>query len=257
MVLVLAVIIVSLLVISCGKNSDGKVSSSIESTTAQSTESGKYLNIGVDSTFPPFAFLLEDKVSGFDIDIAGEIAKRLGMELKISQVSWNEIFDRVNDEGIDAIISGVSISAERQKTTDFSDPYYILEFISLTLNSSNITLREELVNKKVGMLKNEMENLSADVLSNYSITGYDDVVTLIKGLKAEEIQGIIISIPIGVKILIEDPDTYRYINKIESGIKYSIVLKKGSPLTEKINQVLKEIEDDGTYKKIFENWFKI
>ena len=255
--MVLAAIIFSLLVISCGKNNDVKIKSSIDSTTAESTESGKYLNIGVDSTFPPFAFLIEDKVSGFDIDIAGEIAKRLGRELKISQISWNEIFDRINDAGIDAIISGVSNSAERQKTTDFSEPYYTLEFISLTLNSSIITLKEELVNKKVGMLKNEMENLSPDVLSNYSITGYDDVVALIKGLKAEEIQGIIISIPIGAKILNEDPDTYRFINKMESSIKYSIVLKKGSPLTDRINQVLKEIKDDGTYKKIYENWLKI
>ncbi|MCX6346430.1 MAG: ABC transporter substrate-binding protein [Actinobacteria bacterium] len=247
--MVLAAIIFSLLVRSCGKNNDVKIQSSIDATTAESTESGKYLN--------PFAFLIEDKVSGFDIDIAGEIAKRLGRELKISQISWNEIFDRINDAGIDAIISGVSNSVERQKTTDFSEPYYTLEFISLTLNSSIITLKEELVNKKVGMLKNEMENLSPDVLSNYSITGYDDVVALIKGLKAEEIQGIIISIPIGVKILNEDPDTYRFINKMESSIKYSIVLKKGSPLTDRINQVLKEIKDDGTYKKIYDNWFKI
>jgi ABC-type amino acid transport substrate-binding protein len=253
--LALTAIILSLLVISCGKNSD--IKSSIESTKAESTESSNYLNIGVDSTFPPFAFLMEDKVSGFDIDIAGEIAKRLGRELKISQISWNEIFDRVNDAGIDAIISGVANSADRQKTADFSEPYYTLEFVSLTLNSSSITLKEELVNKKVGMLKNEMEDLSADVLSDYSIAGYDDVVALIKGLKAEEVQGIIISIPIGVKILNEDPDTYRFLNKMESIIKYSIVLKKGSPLTDKINQILKELKDDGTYETIYNNWFKI
>ncbi|MHB1376580.1 MAG: ABC transporter substrate-binding protein [Candidatus Humimicrobiaceae bacterium] len=253
----LAAIVLSLLVISCGKSNDEKVNSSIESTKAESTESGNYLNIGVDSTFPPFAFLMEDKISGFDIDIAGEIAKRLGMKLKISQISWDEIFDRINDTGIDAIISGVSNSTDKQKTSDFSEPYYTLEFISLTLNSSSITLKEELVNKKVGMLKNEMEDLSADVLSGYSITGYDDVVALIKGLKAEEIQGILISIPIGVKILNEDPGTYRFINKMESSIKYSIVLKKGSSLTDRINQVLKELKDDGTYKKIYDNWFKI
>ena len=107
------------------------------------------------------------------------------------------------------------------------------------------------------MLKNEMEDLSPDVLSEYSIIGYDDVVALIKGLKAEEIQGITISIPIGAKILIEDPDTYRFINKVESSIEYSIVLKKDSPLTDRMNQVLKELKDDGTYKKIYDIWFKI
>ena len=255
--MVLALIILTLLAISCGKNNDLKAESNIESTKTESTESMKYLNIAVDSTFPPFAFLMEDKVSGFDIDIAGEIAKRLGRELKISQISWNEIFERINDAGIDAIISGISNSVDRQKSVDFSEPYYSLEFISLTLSSSSIILKEELVNKKVGMLKNEMEDLGPDILSQYLITGYDDVVALIKGLKAEEIQGIIISIPIGVKILNEDPETYRFISRMESIIEYSIVLKKGSLLTEKVNQVLKEITDDGTYKKIYDNWFKI
>jgi ABC-type amino acid transport substrate-binding protein len=255
--LVLTTIILSFMVISCSKKEDVIIKNNAESTKVQSTESGKYLNIGVDSTFPPFAFLMQDKVSGFDIDIAGEIAKRLGRELKINQISWNEIFERINDTGIDAIISGVSNSADSQKLADFSEPYYTLEFISLTLNTSSIKLKEELANKKIGMLKNEMEDLSPDILSGYLITRYDDVVALIKGLKAEEVQGILISIPIGVKILNEDPDTYRFVNKIESSIKYSIVLKKGSPLTEKINQVLKELKDDGTYKKIYDSWFKI
>jgi len=245
------------MVISCSKKDNEKIKNSAELAQAGSTESGKYLNIGVDSTFPPFAFLMEDKVSGFDIDIAGEIAKRLGMELKINQISWNEIFERINDTGIDAIISGVSDSPDKQKLVDFSEPYYTLEFISLTLNTSSIKQKEELADKKIGMLKNEMEELNPDILSGYLITGYDDVVALIKGLKAEEIQGVLISIPIGVKILNEDPDTYRFINKIESDIKYSIVLKKGSPLTEKVNQVLKELKDDGTYKVIYDNWFKI
>ena len=255
--MVSALIILSLLAISCGKNNDVKIKSSVQSTETESTESMKYLNIGVDSTFPPFAFLMEDRVSGFDIDIAGEIAKRLGRELKITQISWNEIFERINDAGIDAIISGVSNSAERQKSNDFSEPYFALEFISLTLSSSSITLQEDLTNKKVGMLKNEMEDLSPDLLSEYLVTGYDDVVALIKGLKAEEIQGILISIPIGVKILNEDPDSYRFINRMESIIQYSIVLKKGSTLTDKVNQALKELRDDGTYKKIYDSWFKI
>lgn len=245
------------MVISCSKKGNEIIKNSAETTQIQGIGSGNYLNIGVDSTFPPFAFLMEDKVSGFDIEIAGEIAKKLGKELKISQVSWSEIFERINDTNIDAIISGVSNSPDRQKTTDFSEPYYTLEFISLTLNTSNIKLKEELENKKIGMLKSEMEDLSPDILSGYLVTGYDDAVTLIKGLKAEEIQGVLISIPIGVKILNEDPDTYRFINKIESSIKYSVVLKKGSPLTEKINQILKELKDDGTYKKIYDNWFKI
>ncbi|MCL6088534.1 MAG: ABC transporter substrate-binding protein [Actinobacteria bacterium] len=215
------------------------------------------MNVGVDSTFPPFAFLLKDKVSGFDVDIADEIARRLGRQLKINQISWNEIFDKINDPGIDIIISGVTNDKDKEKLADFSDPYYTLEFILLSLKTSDIKKREDLINKKAGGLKSEINNLNADILSGYSMSKYDDVNSLIKALKSGEVQGILISIPIGAKILSEDPDTYIFLQKIKSNIKYSIVLKKDSELKDKINQILKELKDDGTYSKIYDNWFKI
>jgi len=213
--------------------------------------------VGFDVTFPPFAFLMQDKPSGFDVDIAFEISKRLGKELKTKQISWDEIFDKINDPDIDMIISGVTDTPDREKLADFSAPYYTLEFISLSLSTSDIKLKEDLLNKKVGMLKSESSSLDSDFLANYSIIQFDDVMALIKALKSNEIQGILISIPIGAKIINEDPQTYKFLQKVQSNVSYSIVLKKGSPLKDKINQILEDMKKDGTYLKIYDNWFKI
>ncbi|MCE5329017.1 ABC transporter substrate-binding protein [bacterium] len=245
------------LIFGCNKKSSLAADDSLKTSAAEVTAYSNFLNVGVDSTFPPFAFLTEDKVSGFDVDIAQEIAKRLDKELKISQISWDEIFDKINDPGIDVIISGVPATPEREKLADFSDPYYTLEFMALSLSTSSIKIKEDLANKKVGMLKSETADLDPDFLANYAVNGYDDVVTLINALKSGEVDGILISIPIGVKILNEDPETYKFLQKIESNIQYSIVLKKGSSLKDKINQILKDMRSDGTYSKIYYNWFKI
>jgi len=256
-VIILSFLVSAFLFLGCNEKKSQVIENSSETSAAEVTAYSNFLNVGVDSTFPPFAFLMEDKVSGFDVDIAGEIAKRMGKELKISQISWDEIFDKINDPGIDLVISGVTITSDREKLVDFSEPYYTLEFISLSLSTSDIRTKEDLKNKKIGMLKSETKDMNPDFLADYVINGYDDVVALIKALKSGEIDGILISIPIGVKILSEDPETYRFLQKIQSDIEYSVVLKKESPLKDKINQILKDMRSDGTYLKIYDNWFKI
>ncbi|MDD5658768.1 MAG: ABC transporter substrate-binding protein [Actinomycetota bacterium] len=241
----------------CNKKVSKVSDASLKKTFTEDYAYNKFLNVGVDSTFPPFAFLIKDKISGFDIDIAQEIAERLGKELNICQISWDEIFDKINDPDIDLIISEVSVTPEREKLADFSDSYHTLEFIALSLSTSSIKMKEDLINKKVGMLKSEMADLDQDFLADYAVKGYNDVVTLINALKSGETDGILISIPIGVKLLSEDPETYKFLQKIESNVKYSIILKKGSPLKEVINQILEDLKNDGTYLEIYNNWFKI
>ncbi len=245
------------MIFGCNKRRALAAEDSLQTSGFEAISDSNFLNVGVDSTFPPFAFLLEEKVSGFDVDIAQEIANRLGKELKISQISWDEIFDKINDPGIDVIIAGVPATPEREKLADFSEPYYTLEFMALSLSTSNIKIKEDLVNKKAGMLKSEIADLDPDFLAGYAVSGYDDVVALINALKSGEVDGILISIPIGVKILNEDPETYKFLQRVESNIQYSIVLKKGSPLKETINQIIKNLKNDGTYSKIYDNWFKI
>lgn len=233
-------------------NNAGEASSSQTSTTVFS----KFLNVGIDATLPPFAYLQGEEIVGLDVDLAAEIALRLEKELKITQISYSEIYEKINEPEIDIIISAIIPNQEKSKTTDFSDPYYTLEYTLITLTTSKLTIGKDFTSKKIGMIKSEIENLEPDFLLNYSISKYDDAVALINALKSQEVDGILISAPIGIRILKDDPVSYKYIEKIKSKASYSIVIKKGTGLTERINEILKDINADGTFQEIYDNWLR-
>lgn len=226
--------------------------SSLTSTTVFS----KFLNVGIDATFPPFAFLCGEEIKGLDIDLVTEIAERLEKELQIVQVSYDEIYEKINEPEMDMIISAIIPNPEKQKLVDYSDPYYTLEYTLITLTTSKLAIGNDFISKKIGLVKSEIESLNSDLLLNYNISKYDDAVTLINALKTQEVDGILISAPIGIKMLKDDPDSYKFIEKIKSKASYSILLKKGSSLTPKINEILKDINDDGTFSDIYNKWLR-
>jgi len=228
----------------------------LSSSQTSSTISGKFLNVGVDATLPPFAYLEGEEVKGFDVDLAAEIAKRLEKELKIIQVSYSEIYDKINQPDMDIIISAIVPNDEKSKIADFSEPYYTLEYIFITLSTSKATIGNDLLSKKIGLIKSEVENLDSEFLLKYSISKYDDAVALINALKAQEIDAILISAPIGIRILNDDPESYRFIEKIKSNANYCIVIKKDTGLKEKIDEIIKSINKDGTFQVIYDKWLK-
>ena len=231
---------------------DAGASSSQTSTTVFS----KFLNVGIDATLPPFAYLSGEEIVGFDVDLAAEIAERLGKELKITQISYGEIYEKIIEPDIDIIISAIIPNQEKSKIADFSDPYYTLEYTLITLTTSKLTIGNDFISKKIGLIKSEIENLDPDFLLNYSVNKYDDAVALINALKSGEVDGILISAPIGIRILKDDPDSYKFIEKIKSNASYSIVIKKGTGLTERINEILKEMNADGTFQEIYNEWLR-
>ncbi len=240
----------------CKKSEKTNNTSEAASLQTSTTVFSKFLNVGIDATFPPFAYLQGEEIVGFDVDLAGEIAKRLEKELKITQMSYNEIYEKINEPEIDIIVSAIIPNQEKSKTVDFSDPYYTLEYTLITLATSKLAIGNDFISKKIGIIKSEIENLDPEFLLNYSVGKYDDAVALIKALKSQEVDGILISAPIGIRILRDDPDSYKFIEKIKSEASYSIIIKKGTGLTERINEILKEINADGTFQEIYNEWLR-
>ena len=240
----------------CKKSEKTNNTSEAASLQTSTTVFSKFLNVGIDATFPPFAYLQGEEIVGFDVDLAGEIAKRLEKELKITQMSYNEIYEKINEPEIDIIISAIIPNQEKSKTVDFSDPYYTLEYTLITLTTSKLAIGNDFISKKIGIIKSEIENLDPEFLLNYSVGKYDDAVALIKALKSQEVDGILISAPIDIRILRDDPDSYKFIEKIKSEASYSIIIKKGTGLTERINEILKEINADGTFQEIYNEWLR-
>lgn len=89
------------------------------------TRSGRALRVGVEGNYPPFSKLGADgKLSGFDIDIALAVCHRMGAPCTLVQQEWDGMMPALRARKFDMIVASMTMSEERRKVADFSDPYY-------------------------------------------------------------------------------------------------------------------------------------
>lgn len=89
------------------------------------TNDWKKIRIGVEGSYPPFSMISPDgKLGGFDIDIANALCTEMKAECTFVQQEWDGMIPALNAKKFDIIVASMSISEERKKAVDFSDPYY-------------------------------------------------------------------------------------------------------------------------------------
>ena len=213
------------------------------------------LIVGTDPTYPAFEFMENGNVTGFDIDIAGEIAGRMDRELEIIPIEWDGSYSVPEDLELDMVISAIPISSDKEGIVDFSNPYLTMEYMLIVLTETEIKVKENLIGEPIGMLESEKSYLSEDYLLDYRIEGYSDIASMINDMKNKNIDGILLSLPVGVNLVTGDTGIYKVLEVVKSSKDFAIVFSKGSPLKEEVNAILEEIKEDGTFDEIYSKWF--
>ena len=97
--------------------------------------------IGTEGTYPPFTFHDESgKLTGFDVEIAQEVANRLGVEAEFMETQWDAMFAGLDAKRFDMVANQVGIKPERQEKYDFSDPYITSKAVLIT-NENNDSIK--------------------------------------------------------------------------------------------------------------------
>ncbi|MGN0909017.1 MAG: transporter substrate-binding domain-containing protein, partial [Succinivibrio sp.] len=95
-------------------------------TLAQADAKDKVLHVGCEGAFAPFTYIDDaGKITGFDIDLIRQLGKDMGYKVDIQVYPFDGLIPALLTDSIDVIISGFTISEERAKKVDFSDPYYL------------------------------------------------------------------------------------------------------------------------------------
>ena len=243
---------ISCKIISNNENRNTKNSSAIE---VGGINRDNVLIVGCDANYPPFAFSEDGNTIGFDIDIASEIAKRMGKEIEIVTIIWDCKFKEIEEGKLDMEISAVPITEEYKKIVDFSNPYFTLEYLLISLNEAEVKIKEDLEGKAVGILEIEKEDLDKDYLLKYEIYTYDNIIGMFNDLQNKKIEGVLISLPQGVNKLKDSKEIYVVLDKVKSSKEFGIVFRKGNMLKEDVDKILVEIKEDGTYDEIYSKWF--
>jgi ABC-type amino acid transport substrate-binding protein len=231
------------------------VSCRVDTNSEDAGPQGEKLIVACDATYPPFESLKDGNVEGFDIDIAGEIARRMDREIEIIQIKWDSTYQIPEDLEFDMIISAILIIEGKENVIDFSIPYFVMKYMLVTLRETDIKTKEDLKGKDVGVLETEKNYLDEDYLLNFKIESFDDIVMVFDSLKNKDIDGVLISLPIGVNLLAENEGIYSVLEVVESNKEFGIVFSKGNTLKEEVDRILERIKEDGTYDDIYNKWF--
>lgn len=255
-VVVLVVLLVSLL-IGCGAKSSGGQDTSWEDIKKK----GEFV-LGLDDSFPPMGFRdKNNEIVGFDIDLAKEVGKRLGLKVVLKPVDWDGVVMSLDNKDIDIIWNGLTITPERQKQINFSKVYLKNRQIILVQANSNIKSKKDLAGKIVGLqLGSSSEDaLNADKATSSSlknIVKHDNNVEALLDLEAGRVDAVVIDEVVGRYYMTKKPNTYKVLSEDLGEESYGVGFRKSdNSFREMVDKTLDEMKADGTANKISQKWF--
>ena len=143
--LISLILVLAVLTTGCAKAASGDQS-------LKKVQDAKALVLGLDDSFPPMGYRNEaNEIVGFDVDVAKEVAKRMGVELKLQPIDWSQKFNELNAGTIDCIWNGYTITEERLKETNVTGAYMKNRQIVIVLANSPVQTLADLAGKKLAL----------------------------------------------------------------------------------------------------------
>ncbi|MBA2874772.1 amino acid ABC transporter substrate-binding protein [Thermaerobacillus caldiproteolyticus] len=224
---------------------------------AQVKKAGE-LRIGTEGTYPPFTFHDKSgKLTGFDVEIATEVAKRLGVKPVFMETQWDAMFAGLDAKRFDMIANEVGIRPDRQKKYDFSDPYITSAAVLVVHKDNNkISKFEDIKGLKAAQ---SMTSNYADLARSYGaqivgVEGFNQAIELLGSKRVDATINDKLSV---LDFLKQKPNAPIKIVATHSDASQSgFMFRKGSDtLVAAVNKALHDMMQDGTYAKISEKWF--
>lgn len=259
------VILMAAVFTGCSSNSDTKQAANSSSASADDSLSkikakGK-LVVGINAEFAPFEFHTmvdgKDTVAGFDVDLAKEVAKDMGVELELKELSFDALLTTLQSGQVDVVISGLSATEERRKTVGFSDSYYKGTQVVLTTkgNLDKFNTFSDLKDKKLGVqLSSLQEKLMQTLLPDGNYTKIESMNTLFLSLKSNQIDGIVTTDIVSEMAIAANPE-FVIADKVkidDSSLKSpgsAVAMRKGSTaLQTQVNATIKRLKDSGQFQ---------
>lgn len=237
-----------MMAVGCGSSSNGESKDKL----AKIKESGK-LVVGMSADYAPYEYHAlidgEDKIIGFDVDIAQAIADDMEVELELKEMNFDSLCESVQLGKIDMTISGMTPKPDREKAVDFSDIYYKAEqaFLVQASNKDKYKTLADLEGKKIGAQMGSIQADIAEGIKDSNVKLLSDVNTLILELKNGNIDALIIEAPVANLAVTTNTDLAVGEEKVEDSEGGSAIgMPKDSPeLVAQVNSTLKKLVDEG------------
>ena len=231
-----------------------------EDATAAGTEGGTLI-VGFDQDFPPMGFLGDNgQYTGFDLELAQEAAKRLGLEYKAQPIAWDAKDMELESGNIDCIWNGFTMTGREDDYT-WTKPYMANTQVFVVRNDSGIEGKDGLAGKVVECQADSSAEAALkedpDLTSTFGqLLTTADYNTAFMDLEQGSVDAIAMDVIVaGYQIKQRNAD-FTILDDSLSAEEYGVGFKKGNTeLRDKVQATLEDMAKDGTMKEISEKWF--
>ncbi|MEU0023809.1 transporter substrate-binding domain-containing protein [Streptomyces sp. NPDC006335] len=248
-----------LLVAACTSSDDGGSGSKTAAGGVELVKGGQ-LTTCTHLPYPPFQSEIDGKYQGFDVSLIDLVAKDLGVKQKIIDTPFENFKTGafLNSGECDLAAAGMTITDERKKNVDFSDPYFDATQALLVAKGSGISSLADAKAKKV-KLGAQAQTTGEDYVKaqGFDPVSFESSDAVLNGLRSGQVKAVVIDYPV-VQGWLKDKanaDAFQVADNINTGEQYGFTVKKGNTkLRTAINKALSDAKADGTYKKLYEKW---
>lgn len=254
-----------ILVVACGNNTNNNngtpnTEESTEHNSLDAVKASGKLSIGTEGTYAPFTYHDSNgDLTGFDVEIAREITRRMGVTPEFIETQWDGLIAGMDAKRFHVIFNEVSITDERKVKYDFSDPY-IVSRASLIVSSNNTDIKTfaDLKGKKSG--QSLTSNLSEIARENgaeiVAVDGFNQAVDLLSSGRIDATVNDSLSF---LDLKKQKPDVkIKQVDEVANGSQSAALFLKGNDeLVQAVNEALTDMKNDGTYLNISEKYFGV
>jgi polar amino acid transport system substrate-binding protein len=210
------------------------------------------LTMSTNAAFPPYEMTTDDgKLEGIDIEVAGAIAEKLGLELQVDDMDFDAALLAAQQGKSDIVMAGVSVTDERKKVMEFSDSYATGVQVIIVKEGSDIQSVDDLEGKMIGTQRGTTGNLyCTDDYGEDHVTTYDNGLTAVQALNNGQIDCVVIDKEPATAFVGANPGLVILDTEYTSE-DYAIGMAKGNTaLLDAVNTALAELQADGTVDAI-------
>lgn len=220
------------------------------------------LTMSTNASFPPYEMVADDgSFEGIDIEVAGAIAEKLGLELQVDDMGFDAALQAAQTGKSDMVMAGVTVTEERQAVMDFSNSYANGVQVVIVKEGSPIQTVDDLAN--ANMIGCQMGTTGYTFCSDTPenggfgedhVTPYDDGAAAVQALMNGQIDAVVIDNKPAQEYVVANPGL-KILDGDFTNEDYAIGVAKGNTaLLDAINGALEELTNDGTIQSIVDKY---
>ena len=209
--------------------------------------------VGTNAEYPPFEYVENGEIAGFDAEIIKEAAKRMGIEYKWLNTNFDGLIPALQTKKVDIVIAGMSVTPEREKAVNFSVPYLTSKVAIITNSKNPIKDMNDLSGKSYGVELGTTKEASARKIAGAEVIPFSSTTGALVALKSGKIDGMVLDESVSSKYIEKNPELV-LVGVMEGEPKAAAFNKDDKELMENFSKVLEEMITDGTVAELREKY---